>query len=133
MLSQRGHRSDWILHTSTAAWLRCPPGGRCPVGAAGVSPEVPSVSGVCLHTSGGNRCSQVRHCVTHRSHRREMMIEDFFFVKPSLGAYCITSNGGLACAETRSRRCTCLCFGRTTGGVRHCRWRFCRRMWCQIE
>ena len=47
------------MHTGTAAWLRGPPGARCIVGGAGVSPEVTSVSVVCLRIGDGDRCSRV--------------------------------------------------------------------------
>ena len=45
-LIQRGHHSDWRLHTGTAAWLRGPPGTICLVGGAGVN-DVPSIASVC--------------------------------------------------------------------------------------
>ena len=53
------------LYTTTAAWLRGPPGARCLVGGAGVSTEVPSVSVVCLRIGDGDRCSRVGRLGIH--------------------------------------------------------------------
>ena len=65
MLIQRGHHSGWRFHTGTAAWLRGPPGTRCPVDDAGVSPDVPSVSDLCLRIGDGDLCSRVGRLGIH--------------------------------------------------------------------